>query len=158
MKFATLFTAAASLLAVANAAPTKRSETEVKLYVISPGTEVNNKGIFAKHEGAGVNYVFIGENTETYYFDETTSTLYQQAGDLKLPFVISGGIAQFSVAGGEPISLSFDHDYLAINGSTHALAACKNINDPYRYSENEWAVTYQPGAIPEDCIALQLKV
>lgn len=98
MKFASIFTAATSILAVANAAPTqKRSDEEVKFQVISPGTEIDNKGISGKHEGAGINYIFIGEDSGEFYFDKSTSSLYQEAGDLKLPFVISGGIAQFSI-------------------------------------------------------------
>lgn len=158
MKF-TITTAIASLLALSIAAPAPDHQPITYARIVAESNEkaIGGKGIYGKHEGAGINYVFFGEPTDLYY-NTTTNELSDRQQSASFKLGVYEGIATLSVLGDQatPILVG-DDQYLTVNGSANTFAACKNINDPYRYSENEYVLTsYEE--IPEDCISLKLKV
>lgn len=165
MKFSTIFAAAASLLTVANAAPapapTTSSDGElylVELITIAKDVELRGKYLSAKHEGAGINYIFLAsESSQSYLYNTSKKKLVQNVGRFEYDFNIQDTIPQFSVLGSDNVDLA--DGYLNFNGSIDGFAACKNINDPYHYSESEYALTYYgDDDIPDNCKAIQLAV
>lgn len=149
MNFRTLLTLAASS-AVASA-------DSVYLVAKSNSTEVNGNGVGFAHEGAGINYGFLGTGKG--------STLSYSAADKQLTldtgveqfFRVSGGFVAASVEGPDA-AITFDsNDYLLVNGSSSYFYACKNTNDPYKYSASSYEVMYYPENAPSGCLSLTLQ-
>ena len=137
MKFSTICVAA--LAALAQASPVKHSIKDVKLTVESDNTEINGKGLSSLHEGAGLNYFFLGEGSQDLKYNSSDKQLYfDVSDDIKFSFSVSGNFATIGVL--EPYKVEFEHNYLKVNGTTDGFFACKNVNDPYRYSENSYAL------------------
>lgn len=170
MKFSTILSTAASLASLANAAPAAATPTAAspapsgtsqnfaKIVVEADDYHVNAKGLVGKHEGAGINYVFFSDEKRDLKYDPATNELAEDADYAPLRLSVYDGVATFSVIGDEatPILVGPDN-YLAVNGSSDNFAACKNISDPYNYSENEYVLTYNT-ELPEGCLPLKLMV
>ncbi|CUM46974.1 uncharacterized protein AC631_02932 [Debaryomyces fabryi] len=155
MKISTICVAA--LAALAQASPVKHSIKDVKLTVESDNTEINGKGLSSLHEGAGLNYFFLGEGSQDLKYNSSDKQLYfDVSDDIKFSFSVSGNFATIGVL--EPYKVEFEHNYLKVNGTTDGFFACKNVNDPYRYSENSYALmNYLGQTAPEGCILLKVK-
>lgn len=146
----TLLVAASAVLAVAE---------DVTLFIKSDNSEVNGNSISFYHEGAGISYGFLGTSAEsiTLSYDESTGSLLDTNSGFTfpIPFGVSNNFVQVSVL--EPgATFSFDGNTLLANGTGDVFYACKNVNDPYRYSEKSYALMYYPSDAPTDCIPVNI--
>ncbi|KAI3405485.1 PGA30 [Candida oxycetoniae] len=113
----------------------------VQLFASSDNEEVNGKGLYSTHEGAGVNYFFLG-SAQTLQYNDESRVLYielstQPPASQYLAF--EGDVLALTVAS-EPLPVDIGEDGSVVFPGSDALAAAKNINDPYRYSESVFAV------------------
>ncbi|KAK9242502.1 hypothetical protein V1506DRAFT_547328 [Lipomyces tetrasporus] len=139
MKFLTLATLAA--LATGALAVTKNVTLKVK----SDDAIIDGMGLSSIHEGAAINYVFLGMGSEDLVYETTNSTIYdpnfiqgfpfylQIWGNLVIVAVGVTDVAQFRVG---------PNSYLSVNGSENGFYAAKNTNDPYNYSSAEYQALY----------------
>ncbi|RCK62587.1 Cell wall protein PGA30 [Candida viswanathii] len=153
MKFLT----AASLLTLSSSA--LAAIRQVQLFAQSSNQEINNFGISSLHEGAGINYLFLAApgTAQTLQFDDATNTIFVDLGSqppARQSLVVAGNIVQLSVAG-EPLNVQIAEDGLVSFPGSDSIAAAKNINDPYRYSEELFAVVTNgaEGSIPFQIVA-----
>ncbi|EMG48331.1 putative cell wall protein, putative [Candida maltosa Xu316] len=150
MKFLTI----ASVLTLSSSA--LAAIREYQLFAQSDNEEVNGQGLSSIHEGAGINYVFLGSAAQTVNYDTDSQNIF---ADLEIAggqtarqsLVLEGGVLQLSVAG-EPLAVQIADDGAVTFPGSDGLAAAKNINDPYRYSENSFAVISGEG-IPISIVA-----
>ncbi|KAK6463429.1 hypothetical protein DFJ63DRAFT_118704 [Scheffersomyces coipomensis] len=136
----------------------------VSLFVSSDDTSINGSGLGAPHEGAGINYLFIGSNggnfgtanTIALVYNTTSQGLYWQLepGIIEY-FGVSGAVAQLSVAV-SGTGVTFENGYLAYDGSTEGFYALYNISDPYNYSKSQLAIVRDLSASPEGGIPISL--
>lgn len=138
--------ASLSLLAVSFAA---------EFYAESSNGEVNGKGLSSSHEGAGINYFFLGKDAQELTYHEENSTFSMDVNS-RYPFLLSiyHDVLMVGVLG--PDAFDISSGYLAINGTADNFFACKNINDPYHYSKYSYAVTF--GDDTGDCTPMKIKV
>lgn len=154
MKFSTLATTAAAATAIQ---ATKFTAT---------GGELKGNGVYCVHEGAAINYCFANpksspqdgfkfdqdKGTITYQLDESITTGMQVgAGDTPIVQLAPGtGSDKWSVDGGK----------LAVNGSSSGFYGCMNVNDPYGYSKDAYAIVYygDVDATTADCTEITIEV
>ncbi|KAI5949049.1 PGA30 [Candida theae] len=123
----------------------------VQFFASSDNEEVNGQGLYSTHEGAGVNYFFLGAAQNLQYNDESRVVYIelsaQQPARQYLAF--TGDVLSLTVAE-EPLPVDIAEDGIVTFPGSEALAAAKNINDPYRYSEDVFAVVKDgaEGSIP----------
>lgn len=129
--------------------------TALTLVAESDNQEVNGQGASSIHEGAGLNYFFLGANGENLSYDESTQILKSEdAGSSQISYQVSLS-SNILIAGVlEPAKADISSGYLSIGGNDQ-FYACKNINDPYSYSTKSYAVTDKDFG---DCVSLKLKV
>lgn len=139
MKFTTLL-ASATTLALTQA-------RTVRFWTESNTTEVDDRGIYSIHEGAGVNYVLLDGEPQNYtitdfgliYYSSKTAdgTGYYPA----LQIVDSeGSFPSLELSVSQPnINWLIDDGYLSGNGSSNFWAA-KNTNDPYNYTQTSYTL------------------
>lgn len=162
MKFSTVFATATSLL-VANAAPTPAPTADYGSIVVaveSANKDIDNFGLYSKHEGAGINGVFLSQQGADLSYNFVNQTVYQSFDEYDYAFsVAENNFVQASIAL-EADKIEIIEGYLGQNGNTQGWAACKNINDPYQYSKNEYALMKFENdfSVPDDCSSLRLKV
>lgn len=146
---ATVLTLASSALAAIR---------DVQLFAQSSNEEINNLGLISRREGAGVNYLFLAGGAETLKFDDETFTIFSelQTGSTtaRQLLVVSGGVVQLSVSG-QPLHVEIAEDGSVKFAGSDSVAAAKNINDPYNYSKDSFAVVTNggEGSIPFKIIA-----
>lgn len=127
--------------------------SEIELVADSSETSVNGLGLSSIHEGAGINYFLLGSDSETLKFDEETGTVYANLTDTITQFVsISNNILQLSVF--TPQKVTVADGVVSVDGND-AFFACKNINDPYRYTEKSFAVLNKTS---DGCFPMKIKV
>lgn len=155
MKFSTICVAA--LAALTQASPVKNTIKDVKLTVESDNKEINGKGLSSLHEGAGLNYFFLGEGSQDLKYDSSSQKLYFDISDeITYSFSVYSDFAIIGVL--EPYKVEFNDNYLKVNGTTEGFFACKNVNDPYQYSKDSYALMNFLGKeAPEGCILLKVK-
>ncbi|CAK9441419.1 uncharacterized protein LODBEIA_P52870 [Lodderomyces beijingensis] len=129
--------------------------TQIKLYAKSENQEIDGKGLYYTHEGAGINYFFVSttdDGAEVTYDDES-KTIYSQVNpQIRFQFSTEGDIVQLSVFTPEAVEIGSD-GVLSFNGSD-ALQAAKNISDPYSYSQDSYAVVVgDKGGAPLQIVA-----
>lgn len=141
MKFGLSTILAASSLALA--------DYNVSLVTESANDEINNKGLAALHEGAGINYLFLsnGASTEAeaFAFSPESGKVYQptHVTGVDGPYVSKWNLTQYpgadailaGVIGGPQVLVK--NNYLTVNGSSTFYAA-KNTSDPYGYSKRSY--------------------
>lgn len=158
MQFSYL-TAVASTLVAASA---------LQLKAVSSSSNVNDAGVSSIHEGAALNWVELGNPNnpnqgESYEYDASEGTLTNDLGG-----VLSNTQLGFSNAGKGSVlvfgaydttgKFTFDSEkYLEVNGSADHFYACKNINDPYNYSEQSYFVLYSTSELTDDCESIKLQ-
>lgn len=130
---------------------------DITLTVLSDNSEVKGMAVSNTHEGAGLNYLFIGgTDGPTYNYDADKKAISQ-------PF--TGSYDQYLTAMEHFMAMSvstsvdvytFDGNLLALNGSTKNFYACKNTGDPYEYSASSYEVMYYASDAPSSCLSIQL--
>ena len=130
---------------------------DITLTVLSDNSEVKGMAVSNTHEGAGLNYLFIGgTDGPTYTYDADKKAISQ-------PF--TGSYVQYLTAMEHFMAMSvstsvdvytFDGNLLALNGSTKNFYACKNTGDPYEYSASSYEVMYYASDAPSSCLSIQL--
>ncbi|KAI5969085.1 hypothetical protein CANMA_001890 [Candida margitis] len=115
---------------------------------------LDGRGLYYIHEGAAINYYFVSNSTDSSsasvvtYDDEAQEFYYQVNPQIKFVLTQQGGVLQLSA--GEPLKTTICEDgTISFNGSEY-LSAVKDINDPYGYSKDSFAVTVKDdhGGIP----------
>ncbi|KAI5962836.1 hypothetical protein CANMA_003611 [Candida margitis] len=113
----------------------------VQFFASSDNEEINGQGLYSTHEGAGINYFFLGSGQTLQYNDEARVVYIelnsQPPATQYLAF--TGDVLSLTVAE-EPLPVDIAEDGSVTFPGSDALAAAKNINDPYRYSESVYAV------------------
>ncbi|CAK7909384.1 cell wall protein Pga31p [[Candida] anglica] len=145
MKFSTIaVTAALSKFSLA-------AVYDIKLYAESTDSAVGGKALSSIHEGAGLNYFFLGDSPETLSYDDRTGIIHSDKSTVGIADIFLGlGVSTFGKA-------TFENDILSIEGNSEFYAA-KNVNDPYNYSENSYAVTaFTNKKVPEGAIKISIK-
>lgn len=149
MKF-DLFTCLATI-------PLAFADYSVTLVTESDSSDVNGKGLSTRHEGAGFNYLFFGDNAENLVYSEEAKTIYKEVtvqgssgteiDNYNLTVFPNTNKVSVSVVGGEPITV--EDRYLTLNGSTTFYAG-KNTGDPYSISKEvyELLASEVTGALP----------
>lgn len=125
--------------------------------VESDNKEINGNGLSSLHEGAGLNYFFLGKDSEELNYDSASQQLYFDVNDqIRYAFSVVSNFATIGVL--ESYKVDFKDEYLKVNGTTEGFYACKNVNDPYRYSEGRYALmNFLDQKAPEECILLKIK-
>ncbi|KAK9482511.1 hypothetical protein V1527DRAFT_392339, partial [Lipomyces starkeyi] len=130
----------------------------VYLTVKSDNPTIDGQGLSSIHEGAAINYVFLGSGgSEELVYESSNSTIYDPYIFPGYPFYLQiwGNIVIIGV--GETVT-QFKIDssnYLTVNGSESGFYAVMNTNDPYNYSAYSYEALYYAdgqdvptGAIP----------
>ncbi|KAI3406857.1 hypothetical protein KGF56_000318 [Candida oxycetoniae] len=148
------FLQSVSLLALASQSLAALSQ--IQLFAKSENKEIDGKGLYYTHEGAGINYFFISteESSPQLTYDDVSKEIYRQISpQIRFQFSKESDIVQLSVFSPETVEIKED-GLLTFTGSD-TLYAAKNINDPYRYSENAYAVVVGDsfGGVPLEIVA-----
>ena len=118
----------------------------------SPETSVNGLGLSSLHEGAGINYFFLGSGSQTLMWDDESGAVSVKLGEITQSISISNTILQLSVF--EPSRVTVADGVVSVDGND-SFYACKNISDPYNYSEKSYAVLDKAA---DGCFAMKIKV
>lgn len=148
MQFSTLFAAASVLAGFVSAAPVSNF---VKFTIESENKDLDGKGLYSRHEGAAINYVFLADQAQTLNLNTTSGAIYLSAGNSdgqsfpQFLSVLENGFPGLQVsASGAPVTTwTFENGYLKGNGSD-AFFIAKDTKDPYNYSKDN----YQIGLFP----------
>ncbi|KAK9350100.1 hypothetical protein V1505DRAFT_378047 [Lipomyces doorenjongii] len=156
MKFSTL-----AILATFVSSALAATES-VYLKVKSDNPTIDGQGLSSIHEGAAINYVFLGSGSEELVYDSSNSTIYDPYIFPGYPFYLQiwGNIVIIGV--GETIT-EFEIDssnYLTVNGSESGFYAVMDTNDPYNYSAYAYEALYYPDGqdVPEGAIPFSIYV
>lgn len=123
---------------------------------VSSDDETLPTGLSSIHEGAGINYFFLGEGSQNLTYDDDQKLLYfDSTPEVRQFFSVVGNIVQLTVAP-DATEVNVDGPLLAFQGSTGGFYAQKNINDPYRYSQNSYALVHYDSDAPEDAIPVNV--
>ncbi|CAX44219.1 hypothetical LDG family protein, putative [Candida dubliniensis CD36] len=128
--------------------------TSYKLYAKSDSAEVDGKGVSILHEGAGINYVFLGTDSIDVTYDDAQKLLYVPVNsNVQFNLGTNADIIQFSVT--TPVSVEIAEDGSVNFEGSDDLFAAQYINDPYNYSKDSYAVILRgkPHAIPIKLVA-----
>ncbi|EDK46244.1 hypothetical protein LELG_04425 [Lodderomyces elongisporus NRRL YB-4239] len=128
----------------------------VQLYVNSENAGINGLGLYSTHEGAGVNYFFLGEAAQTVQYDDEAKNLFIELNTqppARQSLAFEGQFLGLTV-GQDPLPVEIQEDGSVVFEGSTALAAAKNVDDPYRYSEALWAVV---NSAPEGSIPLSIQ-
>ena len=113
--------------------------TSYTLSIKSDDKRVNGKGITYKHEGAGINYAFVSDSSAKFsYDDESKHLFYPINSQISYNLGTEGDIVQFSVTTPSSVEIG-DDGALKFEGSDELFAAV-SINDPYHYSDKDFAI------------------
>ncbi|GMM32564.1 hypothetical protein DAMA08_053090 [Martiniozyma asiatica (nom. inval.)] len=151
-----IFTSAAAIALISLA---KVNAEEVHLYTKSDNDEVDGFSLGWIHEGAAVEYVFLGSkggDTEALNFEDNALEYDWLPG---YPQYVSFGGNYVQVASFGPANVfTFDDDnLLQVNGTSKNFYACKNTNDPYSYSASSYELMYYESDAPSDCISVEVE-
>ncbi|CCG25457.1 hypothetical protein CORT_0C00800 [Candida orthopsilosis Co 90-125] len=143
-----------SISVLALAAQAMAGLSQYQFFAKTDNKDLDGHGLYYIHEGAAINYYFLSNSTDpssasvVTYDDETQEFYYQVSPQIKFVFTVSGGILQLSA--GEPLKASIGDDGIVSFNGSELLSVVKNINDPYGYSKDNFAVTVKDdhGGIP----------
>ncbi|KGU23276.1 hypothetical protein MGS_05195 [Candida albicans P78042] len=113
--------------------------TQYTLSIEADDERVNGKGITFKHEGAGINYAFVSDSSAKFNYDDESKLFYYPISpQLNYNLGTAGDIVQFSVT--PPSSVEIGDDGVLKFEDSDELFAAVSINDPYHYSDKDFAV------------------
>lgn len=125
-------------------------EAAVTLTVTDSTNEsLNGLGLSSIHEGAGINYFLLGSGAEDLEYVD--GKLQAQVGNYPYFFNYDSNIVQLSVVDSPTVTITDGKLDLG-----QQVYACKNINDPYNYSQRSFAVTI--GELGDECYPISIKV
>ncbi|KAK9364544.1 hypothetical protein V1509DRAFT_636036 [Lipomyces kononenkoae] len=158
MKFlalATFATFATSVLAATES---------IYLKVKSDNSTIDGQGLSSIHEGAAINYVFLGGASELLAYESTNNTIYDPYIFPPYPFYLQlwGSILIIGVGVVDDVEqFRIDsNNYLTVNGSENVFYATMNTNDPYNYSAYSYQALYfaDKSEAPEGAIPFRIFV
>lgn len=135
-------------------------------------SEVAGMKLTSIHEGAGIEYAFLGNTSRDFNFNESNNDLYflvpardefgnttfQQSLYVDLgEDDLNSGVVQFTIGGQSYVSID-DEGLIRVRNS-NAFFACKNIPElaGYTNSVKNWAVMLYPyGGAPDTCVYIKL--
>ena len=124
----------------------------VRLYATSEDISFNGRGLYSIHEGAGINYLFLGAPQLLQYNNESR-VLYLELStppsNAKQYLAFQSEFLALTVAQ-EPLPVDIASDGTVTFPRSEPLYAAKNVSDPYRHSEKVYAVvnSIHDGAMP----------
>ncbi|CAX40760.1 hypothetical LDG family protein, Candida conserved [Candida dubliniensis CD36] len=130
--------------------------TQYTLSIQADDERVNGKGITFKHEGAGINYAFVSDTSAKFNYDDESKLFYYPISpQINYNLGTESDIVQFSVT--PPKSVEIGDDGILKFEDSDKLYAAVSINDPYHYSDNDFAIILRgkPHAIPIKLVAKQ---
>ena len=134
MKF---FTAAATALLFS--AQALAGITQYTLSIEADDKRVNGKGITFKHEGAGINYAFVSDSSAKFSYDDESKHLFYPINS-QISYNLGTEGRHCSIFSHYPSSVEIGDDgALKFEGSDELFAAV-SINDPYHYSDKDFAI------------------
>lgn len=146
-----------NLLTVAATAAVASAE-DVYLYVKSDDASIDGNSLGYPHEGAGLNYFFLGTGAASAltYDSENKTITYPIGSGFYEYFTTYGSYVGLMVTGpGADITFD-DNNTLLYNGTSENFYACKDTNDPYQYSKEQYEVMYYTSDAPSGCISLTI--
>ncbi|GME86164.1 unnamed protein product [Ambrosiozyma monospora] len=150
----TLSALASTALAVNNAV------SPARLYVNSTAPEVFGAGIYARHEGAGIDYLFLGQGADILVWDG--EQVYTNKIGYSQYFNVDSNFVQLTVDGKNSKPISFttieDKNYLTVDGKLEGFFACKNTDDSYQYSKDSYELMYYPDGSEDEANCLAVNV
>lgn len=146
-----------SLIIAISAAISSITAGTVNLIVNSENAEIDGNTLGFSHEGAGINYAFLGtaETSQLLEYDEAAKTFTQPGSTIPQTLGLTGNFVSLSVVSSSA-EFTCDGDTLQLNGTSNNFYACKNVSDPYNYSQSQYALMYFADSVPENCLALTL--
>ncbi|RCK57396.1 Cell wall protein PGA31 [Candida viswanathii] len=128
--------------------------------------EITGQSVASFHEGAGFNYLFVvpQDQAAKFVYDEDAKTLYldpEVANGLPSPY-------NFSIATGDTEFLTTsviykkteveidDLGFLTFDGSSN-VKAVKNVDEPYHYSKENYALVKYDSDAPEGAVSVLLQ-
>lgn len=149
MKFSTIL----PFFAAALAAPTQ--DTELSLFAKSGDGSVSGY-LTSIHEGAGFNYFLVQEKGEPLDIKGENLALADVyiSGNKQNDYNV-GYLENFLAAGPSVTPGTFTFNSANALQSDKTFWACKNIGDPYNYSERAYVIAFgdKPG---DDCVEVAL--
>lgn len=149
---------------------------EIVAKLQNPGNDgqgVDGLKLRSIHEGAGIEYAFLGDDGRDFSFNDTDNSLYfpiqamSQDGNTTLQMVLSidldgngnsnSAVVEFTLGGASYVSI--DDEGLVRVKNSNAFFACKNIPElaGYTNSVQNWAVLLYPyGGAPDTCVYIKL--
>lgn len=132
------------------------SAASIQLWAQSDDSSVNGLGVAYMHEGAGIDYCFLGGSAATVNYDLTTHYITTALTDtINMYLLRASSLLQMSVAD-EPDKWTIQEGVLTFDGVSNQFYACKKTQDPYNYSTNSYQVVLQ--SLNDDCKAIKLTV
>ncbi|KAG5422326.1 hypothetical protein I9W82_001421 [Candida metapsilosis] len=143
-----------SVSVLALAAQAMAGLSQYQFFAKAVDKELDGHGLYYIHEGAAINYYFISDSSEASsasvvtYDDEKQEFYYQVNPQIRFNLNVVGGVLQLGA--GEPLKTTIGDDGVISFNNSNLLAAVKGIDDPYGYSEKNFAVTVKDdyGGVP----------
>ena len=135
MKFLAILSLSSSALATISS---------IQLFAKSDDSKVDGLGLYSKHEGAAIDYLFLGKNGADLKYDDEKKQIFQELKTSSITvrqlFTLGGDVYEVGATDNFiPVTINKDGT-LSFTGDDKVYAS-KNVNDPYRYSESEYAVS-----------------
>lgn len=135
MKFLAILSLSSSALATISS---------IQLFAKSSDSKVDGLGLYSKHEGAAIDYLFLSKNGADLKYDDEKKQIYQELKTASLTvrqlFTLGGDVYELGATDNFiPVTINKDGT-LSFTGDDKVFAS-KNVNDPYSYSNSEYAVS-----------------
>ena len=164
MKFTLPIVALASTFA-AGVGAASTPVSNVTLSVDTENPAITDKGLSDIHEGAALDFVFLGKDSAFYSFDRQKKSIYKTVEiddgkeTVQWDLCLDQNTLDIGV-GTQEAEFTVDGKHLALNGSTDGFYVQKNLSyDPYGYSKNQYAVTYYgKNSAPEGSIPVKIEL
>lgn len=128
------------------------------LFIKSEQSDLDGNSLGFMHEGAGINYAFLGtaSSTTALDYDESTGELTQPLSGDNVQYLAASQYVALTVTGPNGEFTFDDDNTLLFNGTADGFYACKNTGDPYNYSTQSYELMYYASDAPSDCVAVTL--
>ncbi|KAK9459564.1 uncharacterized protein V1516DRAFT_680249 [Lipomyces oligophaga] len=151
------FTSTAITAAVLGLASSVAAES-VKLYAKSSSSAVDGKGLYGLHEGAAIDYVFFGSDSEDFNYSNSSIYATYSVAESYYYFFSVGEVVTYGLID-EPSKFTIEDGLLSYDGSTSGFAACLGVNDPYSYGATNYILSYYGSkTLSSSCVAIEIVV